>query len=103
MVVVVVAVVVVVVVVGPSCQRPTDRSKKKMNAAAKEAKMIFLCLRKRSENEGGVSLVFIMESYQASFPIVTENKICVNVITNYVVLSTSLEICLSHPKTNTNK
>ena len=71
---VVVVVVVVVVAVGTSCQRLTDRTKTKISPPAKEAKMIFLCFPKRSENEGGVSLGFMIESYQVRLPILTENE-----------------------------
>ena len=37
-------------------------------------KMIVLCFRKCSENEDRLSLGFMMKSYQASFPIPTENE-----------------------------
>ena len=46
---------------------PTDKSKMKMNLAAKEA-------RKFSENEGGVLPGFMMESYQVRFPILTDKN-----------------------------
>ena len=59
-----------------SSQRHTDKSRIK-TPPAKQAKMIFFCFRKRSEKEGGPSLSLsqvMMNSYQSSLPIQTENK-----------------------------
>ena len=57
----------------PKCHRPRLTHTKKIKSNP-FPKMIILCFRKRSENEGLVSLGFIIESYQASFRILTENK-----------------------------
>ena len=96
LVVVVLDVVVVVIflsmelVVGDGkSRRHTDRSKIKRTPAAKETKMIFLCFRKRSDNEGGVSLELMMESYQGNLPIHTENE---NSTYRDIVLLSTLEI-----------
>ena len=61
----------------PSCQiqTHTNKMKRNPNPAVKETKMTFLCFRRRSENEGGVSLGSMMEYYQSiCFRVLTENK-----------------------------
>ena len=97
LVVVVLDVVVVVIflsmelVVGDGkSSRHTDRSKIKRSPAAKETKMIFLCFRKLSDNEGVISLELMMESYQGNLPIHTENE---NSTYRDIVLLSTLEIC----------
>ena len=72
--VVVVVEIDVAVCFSPKYQRLrfTQTKKRKSNPLPR---MIVLCLRKPSENEGGVSLGFIIESYQSvSGTVLTENE-----------------------------
>ena len=74
----------------PSCQiqTHTNKTKRNPNPAVKETKMTFLCFRRRSENEGGVSLGSMMEYYQSiCFRVLTENKNICSICTNYCIIN----------------